>query len=361
MGLTLLAFFTSLLIVIFFTPSLIKVAELKNLTDVPDAQRKLHKRSIPTIGGIIIYAGTLFSYALWLPTDDATYFKYIVTTTLLIFFVGVKDDIIGTAPIKKLGAQLLCAMVLVLMANIRIKGLHGIFGIYEIPYWASIFLSLFTIVVIINAFNLVDGVDGLAGGVGLIASLAFGIWFLLVKDLVMACLGFSLAGSLLGFLFYNFNPAKIFMGDSGSLTIGLIISILAINLIEFDRVTLIYPLSAMTKPVIAIAFIIYPLVDTMRVFIYRAIKGISPFHADRNHIHHRLQKLGFNHKGTSWILYLSSIAVIAVALLTKDLEPTYAFLVVLGFVLLLVFALFYFFKEKSEPELLQTHNKHADA
>lgn len=347
MGLTILAFITSFLVVIFFTPSLIKVAELKNLTDTPDALRKLHKRSVPTIGGIIIYAGTLFSYALWLPTDDASDFKYIVTTTLLMFFVGVKDDIIGTAPMKKLAAHILCALVIVLMANIRIQSLHGIFGLYEIPYWASIFLSLFTMIVIINAFNLIDGVDGLAAGIGFIAAMAFGTWFLLLKDLVMSCMSFALAGSLIAFLYYNFSPAKIFMGDSGSLTIGLMMSILAIKLIEFDRVTMIYPLTQLTKPVIAIAFLIYPLVDTMRIFIYRMLNGLSPFHADRNHIHHRLQDVGLTHRQTSSLLYSATILVIAMAFLTKDLQPTFSLLAVVGFAAILCLIPFYLMKEKN--------------
>jgi UDP-N-acetylmuramyl pentapeptide phosphotransferase/UDP-N-acetylglucosamine-1-phosphate transferase len=346
MGLTILAFFTSFLVVIFFTPSLIKVAELKNLTDTPNELRKLHVRSVPTIGGIIIYAGTIFSYALWLPTDDATDFKYIVATTLLMFFVGVKDDIIGTAPMKKLAAHVLCALMIVLMANIRIKSLHGIFGIYEIPYWASIFLSLFTMIVVINAFNLIDGVDGLAAGIGFIAAMSFGIWFLLLKDLVMGCMAFALAGSLLAFLYYNFSPAKIFMGDSGSLTIGLIMSVLAIKLIEFERVSLIYQLSLSTKPVIAIAFLIYPLVDTMRIFMYRMLNGLSPFNADRNHIHHRLQDIGFTHRQTSLVLYVSSILVIAVAFLTIKLSPTQALLSVVGFAAVLCLIPFYLMKEK---------------
>jgi len=346
MGLTILSFITSFLVVIFFTPSLIKVAELKNLTDTPDALRKLHKRSVPTIGGIIIYAGTLFAYALWLPTDDASEFKYIVTTTLLMFFVGVKDDIIGTAPMKKLAAHILCALIIVIMANIRIKSLHGIFGLYEIPYWASIFLSLFTIIVIINAFNLIDGIDGLAAGIGFIAAMAFGTWFLLIKDLVMACMAFALAGGLLAFLYYNFSPAKIFMGDSGSLTIGLIMSILAIKLIEFDTFTKILPIRQFTKPVLAIAFLIYPLVDTLRIFVYRALNGLSPFNADRNHIHHRLQDVGLNHRQISLLLYAATLLIIAIALLTKDIEPTLALLTVVGVAIVLCLIPFYLMKEK---------------
>lgn len=347
MTLYILAFFTSLLIVIFFTPSLIKVAEIKNLIDEPDSERKLHNRGVPTIGGIIIYAATLFGYSLWVPTDDNSEFKYIISTTLLMFFVGVKDDIVGTAPMKKLAAQILCAMVVVFMAKIRIKSLYGILFIYDIPEWASVFISIFTIIVIINAFNLIDGVDGLASGIGFIAAIAFGVWFALVKDLVMACLAFGLAGALLGFLYYNFSPAKIFMGDSGSLTIGLIISILALKLIDFDKVTVTYPLTAITKPVMAIAILIYPLVDTLRVFLYRALNGLSPFSADRNHIHHRLQDIGFSHHKTTAVLCLSNVFIIIIAIFTKDIEPTYALFIVVGVSIFLCLIPFYLFKTKN--------------
>src|SRR4051812_19770970 len=225
-----LIFVTSFFVVLLATPALIRVAILKRLFDAPGDTRKLHTRMIPTIGGIIIFAGTLFSFSMWFPgqklhdtislykaMDD---YKFIVSTLLIMFFVGVKDDIIGTAPVKKLVAHVLVGLILVLMAEIRISSLHGIFGIYEIPQWASIFLSLFTYIVVVNAFNLIDGIDGLASGVGFIAATSFGTWFALAGDPVMAGLAFALSGSLLAFLIFNFSPAKIFMGDSGSLTIG---------------------------------------------------------------------------------------------------------------------------------------------
>lgn len=346
MSVYILAFFTALLLVIFFTPSLIKVAELKNLTDEPDEERKLHKRKIPTIGGIIIFAAMIFALSLWLSisfTDDAFVFAerfkdytLIVTTTLVLFFVGVKDDIIGTAPIKKLIAHILVAMVIVLMANIRIKSLHGIFGVYDIPLWASIFISIFTIIVVINAFNLIDGVDGLAAGIGFIGSVVFGLWFSLIHEVVMATLAFSLAGSLLGFLYYNFSPAKIFMGDSGSLTIGLVMSILALKMVDLDPPSLISPLSEICKPLLAIAILVYPLTDTLRIFIYRALKGTSPFAADRNHIHHRLQDAGFSHRQVSSLLYFMNIAIILLVIFSYRLQPTIALIFLLAAIVALI-------------------------
>ncbi|MEY4111474.1 MAG: hypothetical protein RLZZ46_1830, partial [Bacteroidota bacterium] len=254
----------------------------------------------------------------------------------VLFFVGVKDDIIGTAPIKKLTAHILVAMVIVLMANIRIRSLHGIFGIYEIPLWASIFISLFTIIVVINAFNLIDGIDGLAAGIGFIGAIFFGLWFSLIREVVMATLAFSLAGSLLGFLYYNFSPAKIFMGDSGSLTIGMIMSILALKMVDLDPPSLISPLSEICKPLLAIAILVYPLTDTLRIFIYRVLNGSSPFAADRNHIHHRLQDAGFSHRQIASLLYTINICIIVLVLLTYRLEPTIALLVLLGSIAALI-------------------------
>ena len=161
--LLLLVFFTAFFVVLYSTPALIKVAILKRLFDEPGG-RKIHKRIVPTIGGIIIFAATLFSFALWFTIEGAgdnvalaskyvKEFKLIIATALVLFFVGVKDDIIGTAPIKKLVAHVIVGLMLVLIGDIRITGLHGIFEVYEIPYWASVFLSLFTYVVVVNGFN----------------------------------------------------------------------------------------------------------------------------------------------------------------------------------------------------------------
>ncbi len=339
MGFLILVFITSFFVVLLSTPSLIKVAILKRLFDAPGDTRKLHTRMVPTIGGIIIFAGTLFSYSLWFPdiydypqlAKSFSDYKFIVSTLLVMFFVGVKDDIIGTAPVKKLVAHVLVGMVLVLMADIKIVSMHGLFGIDILPLWTSVFLSLFTYIVVVNAFNLIDGVDGLAGGVGLIASTAFGFWFAFAGDPAMACLAFSLSGALFGFLFFNFSPAKIFMGDSGSLTIGLIICVLAIKVIGFDvnsiqsRVVL-----NISKPLFAMAVLVYPLVDTLRIFIYRAVRGVSPFSADRNHLHHRLIDIGLSHKGTVISVYLYNIFIICLTIVLSftNLDVNYSLIII---------------------------------
>ncbi|MDI1353671.1 MAG: MraY family glycosyltransferase [bacterium] len=339
MAALILVFLTSFIVVLYSTPALIKVAVLKRLIDAPSEERKVHKHSIPTIGGIIIYAGTLFAYALWFDVEDRVYydkifrsvteFKLIIATSLILFFVGVKDDIIGTAPVKKLFAHIVVALILVLMGDIRITGLHGIFGVSDIPYWGSVFISIFTYVVVVNAFNLIDGVDGLAAGIGLLSCTAFGIWFIFANEFGYAALSFALAGALSGFLIFNFSPARIFMGDSGSLVIGMFICVLAIKLIEFPTQQLDSFWVHVSKPVFAISALVYPLMDTLRVFIIRAVKGQSPFNADRNHIHHKLLDCKFSHKKTVIIIYLFSLLTIGASILTYFFTvPTYSLLTV---------------------------------
>ncbi len=340
MELLILVFITAFVVVLYSTPAIIKVAILKNLIDLPSEERKIHKRAIPTIGGIIIYAATLFSFSLWYNIEDlheyslimesVKEFQILIATSLVLFFVGVKDDIIGTAPVKKLFAHVVVGLILILMGNIKITGLHGVFGIEEIPDWGSIFLSLFTYIVVVNAMNLIDGVDGLAAGVGFLATVFFGTWFVFANEYTLASLSFALSGSLLGFLVFNFSPAKIFMGDSGSLIIGMFIYVLSAELIEYPADRLDSFWVNVSNPVFAIAALIYPLTDTLRVFIIRAIKGQSPFSADRNHLHHRLIDCGCSHVKTVLIIYLFTIFTVGVSLLSYYINTSLSLLTVMA-------------------------------
>ena len=335
-------FITALLVVLFTMPSLIKVARMKHLVDEPSEARKLHERSVPTIGGVIIFAAIIFSYALWFPMAEdvivsetreykwlyqalgSAYkdFKYILASMVLLFFIGVKDDIVGFSPAKKLVGHLVVGYLLVVVADIRIVSMHGIFDFYELPHSVSVAFSFFIYIVLVNSVNLIDGIDGLAGGVGLISSLALGTWLYLAGNVPLALLAAVLAGSLVGFLVFNFNPARIFMGDSGSLIIGAILAVLAMRVIDHPTHKLPLWLRDVPTPLFAMSAIAYPLVDTFRVFIYRMVKGNSPFTADKNHIHHRWMKLGRGHRGTVLILYSYSLAVVGCSLFTVDMHPT---------------------------------------
>ena len=346
-----LGFITSFLVVLLATPSLIKVAKLKHLVDEPGEDRKLHNRSVPTIGGIIIFGAIVFSYSLWFPEEYnhidnmLSNFKHLIAILILLFFVGVKDDIIGTAPLKKLGAHIIVGFIMVIMADIRIDSMHGIFGVRSLEIWQSYLLSLFVYVVIVNAFNLIDGIDGLAGGIGVIISGFFGLVFLFWGDIPLALLAFVLCGALVGFLVFNFSPARLFMGDSGSLVVGAIICVLSISVINLPELingktisSVGVPdwLASVNKPVLVMSILVYPLIDTIRVFTIRAIKGTSPFSADRNHIHHRLISLGLNHSKTVLTLYLYNIIVVVSIVLINPKNPTVSLIVAFSIAFILM-------------------------
>lgn len=328
-----LAIITSFSVVLISMPTLIKIAFLRRLVDAPGDKRKVHKKHIPTIGGVLIFVGTLLSYLLWYPFTEHADFGFVAASMLILFAIGLKDDIVGTAPVKKLLGHLLVAFILVIMADIRITGMHGLFGLFELPFWASVGLSIFTYTVIVNAFNLIDGIDGLAAGIGAIACLSYGSWFYLAGSNEDAVLALGLAGSLLAFLVYNFEPAKIFMGDSGSLVIGVVVSVLAIKLIEYDSTQLPGELLFVSKPIFAMAAIVYPMIDTLRVFLIRIIGGRSPFSADRNHIHHKLIDLGLSHRVSVLVVYTFTILVVTQAAVLP-MDPNIKFVVITTFVLI---------------------------
>ncbi|MCH2198371.1 MAG: undecaprenyl/decaprenyl-phosphate alpha-N-acetylglucosaminyl 1-phosphate transferase [Flavobacteriales bacterium] len=358
-----LGFLTALFLVIIAMPSLIKVAKLKHLVDEPGDKRKLHRRSVPTIGGILIFAGTILGFSLWFPSSSAyelgmVYdplralheFKFLVASMFILFFLGLKDDIIGVSPSKKLMVHMVVGAILVFMADIRIRDFCGLFGINDMPDYISYLFSVFVYIVIVNAINLIDGVDGLAGGIGLIASFTFAYWFYQTMDLPLALLAAGLGGALLGFLVFNFNPARIFMGDSGSLTIGVVIYVLATQMIDFPVDRLPAEIRGVSKPVLAMAILAYPLIDTIRVFFIRTIQGRSPFSADKNHIHHRLLSLGLNHRQTVLCLYGYTAFIIVLAFLMPANRPNISFLIVGGVALALAQGIF-FIPTKEEKKM----------
>jgi UDP-GlcNAc:undecaprenyl-phosphate/decaprenyl-phosphate GlcNAc-1-phosphate transferase len=310
---------TAFIITFLAIPSIIRVSVIKNLFDEP-GERKSHSSSIPTLGGLAIFAGVVFSFSFWSTGFDNAPTQYIISAIIVMFFIGIKDDIVELTAHKKLYGQLFAAIIIVLFADIRITSLYGILGVYQIPYWVSVILSMFTILTIVNAYNLIDGIDGLAGGVGAIAAFTFGLWFYNYNQIALCILAFSLFSSLLAFLVYNFSPANIFMGDTGSLVVGLILSVLTIFFVELSFDALPYAFPFRSSPAMAIAILIIPLMDTLRVFIIRLKAGRSPFQADRNHIHHQLLDFGLSHREAALTLYLVNIAFIVTALALRNIS-----------------------------------------
>lgn len=312
----LLGFITAFTLTYMIIPIIIRVAMERRLYSIFDRpnERSSHVEPTPSLGGIGIFAGTVCGIMLWTPVGSFSMLQYILAAFVLVFFIGIIDDLLPISAVKKLGGQILVAFILTFGAGIKITSLYGLCGIHALPEPISFFLSIIAIVGIINAFNLIDGINGLAGSIGLLCCLCFGIHFYLIEVSALAVVAFSLAGSILAFLWYNFTPAKIFMGDTGSLLLGTVCAILGIRFIQInDTLAPNDPYSLGAGPAVAIAVLILPLYDTLSVFSRRIVRGRSPFTPDKTHIHHQLLSLGFNHSQTTAVLIFVNLLFIGVA------------------------------------------------
>lgn len=346
-----LSFITAFSLTYLAIPSIIKVAEAKHIYDIPDAGgRKSHDTMIPRLGGIAIFAGVVLSVTLWTPFPVFSGLQYILCALVVIFLTGFRDDIQPISPMYKMIGQIIAAAVLVFKANIRLTSLYGIIGIYDIPFIPSVILTMFTIIVIINAFNLIDGINGLSGSITVLITLTLGTWFLLIDRLEIAVLAFSLAASVVAFLYYNFTPAKIFMGDTGSLLIGLVCSILTIKFIELHRELVNSAYSFKAAPAVAVGILILPLYDTLRVFIMRILKGRSPMSPDRNHIHHLIIDAGLNHMQTTTVLVAVNLLFIFMVLFLQGMGTLNLMLLILFIATILSSLLFMIVKRKRIEE-----------
>lgn len=316
-----LIFLTSLLVVALAIPPIITVAFQKRLFDDPAESRKVHKRIVPNFGGIAIFSGFLFTCSLFIPSNLLPEGNILMASGLILFLIGLKDDIVGLSPFIKFIAQFSSAAILALVADIRITNLHGILGIQELPYVASIAFTMFFVVGIVNAFNLIDGIDGLAGTLGIMLSLVYAFLFFGSTEFGWSYLSISLTGAMLGFLFYNVSPAKIFMGDSGSLLLGFIAAVLSIKFLAIsDRQNTSFGQLDVTSAFgLVLAILIIPVFDTLRVFTLRILRNTSPFTADSNHLHHRLLFLGLSHMQATLVLVVSNVVFIIIALSLQQL------------------------------------------
>ncbi len=344
------------LITFFSIPVIIEVAKDKKLFDEPD-ERKVHKAVIPTLGGLGIFAGFIVASLLGVPSSVPPVFQYFVAAIMVIFFLGIKDDILILSASKKFIGQLVAAAIIIKFGGIQINDMHGFLGLHTIPHTASILLTLFTIVVITNSFNLIDGVDGLAGSLGLLTSSIFGAYFLATSQLMYAVMAFSLVGSLIAFLIYNFSPAKIFMGDTGSLLIGILNSVFVIKFIAIAADPS-FGLPVQSAPAIGFAILIVPLFDTLRVVTIRIISRRSPFSPDRNHIHHFLLDLGYSHRMITITCILGNIAFITLAYILRFTGTTMVILALSGVSLAIVSIVYYSRpKTKAKPIAVPGHNQ----
>ena len=330
MYILILSFLTAFILAYFAVPSIISISKDKKLFDIPN-ERSSHLESTPSLGGIAIFLAVLFSIVFWAPFSKYSELQFVLSSFIIIFLIGAKDDIAPIDPYKKLIGQFLAIAILIARPDIRLTSFHGLFGMDKfLPDWTTYLATVFVYIVIINAFNLIDGINGLAGSVGGLIIMVFGVWFTVNGFDEYAIIAFATIGAILAFLKYNFSPAKIFMGDTGSLLIGIISAILTIKFIELNGTISspsFYKLQA--APVVAIGILIIPLFDTFRVFITRWYRGHHIFRPDRRHIHHLMIDYGFSHMRTTLILSAFNLFCIGIVLALHERMNMHFLLVLL--------------------------------
>ncbi len=311
-------FLASLIISLVSIPSIIKVAKLKHLFDEPD-ERTVHTYSVPTLGGLAIFSGFVVSSLFFCNIQIIPELKYIIAGTIILFFIGIKDDILVIAPLTKLIGQIVVTFIIIFFSDIQLTNLHGFFGITDIPSFIGIPLTIFVFLVIINGFNLIDGIDGLSASIGVVSAGSLGIWFFLIKEYQYAIISVAIIGALAGFLRYNLfsKKNKIFMGDTGSLILGLIITVLIVKFNEMN-INKNFDYAKYGSPAISLAILAIPLFDTLRVMFIRFFQRKPLFRPDKQHIHHIFIQLGLSHKQAVLIIVIINILFILAAMLLHN-------------------------------------------
>ncbi|WP_417339609.1 MraY family glycosyltransferase, partial [Evtepia gabavorous] len=306
------ALVAALLISFIATPVVKSIAQMVGAVDVPKDNRRMHNHPIPRMGGLAIFLGFLLSTLIFVPMSSSM--RGMLLGGVIIVILGIFDDIYALPALPKLLVQIAAALVAVLHGNvIQVLSNPNIFS--ENPYWTlgslAVPLSVIWIVAITNAVNLIDGLDGLAVGVATISSLTMLVIAMLVSENVVALMMAALAGGCIGFMPYNLNPAKIFMGDTGSTFLGFVLATVSIQgLFKF------YTIISFAVPFLMLGL---PLFDTCFAILRRLAKGQSPMAPDRSHVHHRLIDMGFNQKQAVAILYvISAILGLSAVVLTTS-------------------------------------------
>lgn len=337
----------------FSVPQIVRIANAKNLFDTPNS-RKLNKTVVPTLGGVALFIGLMMGITIG-GNGFAFYdLKFIFGSLIVTFFAGMKDDLVGISPKSKLLALTLSVIIVIFFADIRLDNLYGFMGITSIPYVISLLLTFFVGIVVINSFNLIDGIDGLASLLAIQISAVFGVWFAIAGIIEYALIAFALMGSSLAFFFFNVFGVKhkIFMGDTGSLLIGTLIFVLAV---KFSMVNTNYsgPYAIKSVPAVLIGFLAYPLFDVLRVFVLRVIIcRRSPFSPDKNHIHHRLLAIGFNHLQATISIVTVNGVFILISLYLQNISVLMLTFILLVLSTVLSFSLEFYilFKNKISPD-----------
>lgn len=319
-----LAFVIAAGVALLITPGVIFLAARTGAMDAPDA-RKVHKKPIPRIGGIGIYAAfmaAIFSVLSFVEVtaEVRTELIGLMVGGSLIVLVGVIDDYKNLPAKVKLVGQILAAAVLVIAFDVRIDFITDPFGDYIYTEWLAIPVTIFWIVGLTNTVNLIDGLDGLAAGVSTIASITIFLVALQQGILLVAVLTAALAGAAFGFLYYNFNPARIFMGDSGSMFLGYMLAGISVIGAVKSAATI-----ALIVPILALGL---PILDTTFAIVRRYRGGVPIFKPDKGHLHHRLLDLGFSQRQAVLLMYVISALLGLSAVALTEVSSQFAILIV---------------------------------
>lgn len=304
-------------------------------------QRSSHLIKIPNLGGIAIFysigiCASVFAYEIF------DLYKFLFASLIILLYIGVMDDIMVMRAYKKLIAQILVSVLIVMSSDVRIRSFFGIFGIYELNYYFSVIFTVVTFIILINALNLIDGIDGLAGGYSLLCSALFGISYFRLGsyNYPLVILSVCIIGSVLAFLYYNmsnYRNTKIFMGDTGSMLLGFLLAFMAVCFIDIfidKKIPGMPRYYLQAAPAIAVAILILPIVDTLNVIIVRLITGKSVLLADKNHIHHKLLRMNLTHRRSSFYIMCYYLMIVAVAYYLRHIEVNLLLVIVLflGFI-----------------------------
>ncbi len=310
------------------TPAAIKIAPKIGAMDIPKDERRMHKKPMPRFGGIAIYLGIMAALAVFALKDKGI--TSVMTGCTLIYMLGLIDDLKDLKPLVKLCGQIVCATVVYIM-GVRIEFITNYFGPGNMAFGdvACFIITVLWLIAITNAVNLIDGLDGLAAGIAAISALCIGYVAYIHGQYVPTLAMMAIAGAALGFLPYNFNPAKIFMGDSGSELLGF--SIAAVSILGTVK-------SATIVVVIIPALVLgLPIFDTVMAIFRRLAKHQSIGTADKDHLHHRIMKAGFGQKRAVMILYcISGIMGIVAVLYSRGLTVEYLGLTAVAIMLIYV-------------------------
>lgn len=297
-----LPFVVSLVIVSLIHPTLVKMALAKGLVDNPNT-RKLQKDPVPVMGGLAVFFGIIVGIGVVsMVFDSYGLFTCVISLTIMMY-IGLVDDLMGLSPLLRLIIELLTIAFVVKMDMMSINDLHGLFGIEKLPVYLSLPLCAIACLGIINSINMIDGVDGLSSGLCIMACVTFGLVFCLSLDGKFAVMAFLAAGALTPFFFHNVfgKTSKMFIGDSGTLMMGMLLSIFCMRAID-NSSHVAYNHPRLGVVAFCLSVLSVPVFDTLRVMTGRIIKGVSPFHADKSHLHHLFIEIGFSHFGTALMI-----------------------------------------------------------